>query len=51
MVYNGTLTQGQPHAHQLSDFQAEFIDAKRELLAARQQIAAKAGVALPTVTL
>jgi phospholipase C len=51
MVHNGTLTQGQPQAHQLSDFQADFLDAKRELLAARQQIAAKAGVALPAIGL
>ena len=43
MVQVGTHTQGQPAAHALSDFQEEFIDAKRELLAARQQIAAAAG--------
>jgi phospholipase C len=49
MVHTGTLTQGQPQAHQLSDFQADFLDAKRELLAARKQIAAQAGVALPTI--
>jgi phospholipase C len=47
MVQAGTHTQDQPAAHALSDFQAEFIDAKRELLAARQQIAAAAGVTLP----
>jgi hypothetical protein len=49
MVHNGTLTQGQLEAHQLSDFQADFIDAKRELLAARRQIAAQAGVPLPNL--
>jgi phospholipase C len=47
MVQVGTHTQGQPAAHALSDFQEEFIDAKRELLAARQQIAAAAGVKVP----
>jgi excisionase family DNA binding protein len=36
---------------QLGDFQADFLDAKQELLAARKQIAAKAGVALPAINL
>jgi phospholipase C len=47
MVHAGTHTQGTPAAHALSDFQAEFIGAKRELLAARKQIAAAAGIADP----
>jgi len=49
MVHNGTLTQGQPQAHQLSDFQADFLTAKHALLAARKQIAAKAGLTLPAI--
>jgi phospholipase C len=47
MVHAGTHSQADPAAHELSDFQAEFNDAKRELLAARRQIAAAAGVNLP----
>ena len=47
MVHAGTHSQGNPAAHVLSDFQAEFIGAKRELLAARTQIAAAAGVPNP----
>ncbi len=42
MVQAGTHQQGNPLAHVLSDFQAEFIGAKRDLLAARKQIAAAA---------
>lgn len=42
MVQAGTHAQGNPHAHQLSDFQADFIGAKRDLLAARKQITAVA---------
>jgi phospholipase C len=44
IVHAGTQTQGNPAAHELSDFQADFIGAKRELLAARRQIAAAAGL-------
>jgi len=47
MVHAGTQHQGNPAAHALSDFQAEFIGAKRELLAARKQIAAAAGIPDP----
>jgi hypothetical protein len=43
MVQAGTHTQGDPLAHTLSDFQADFIGAKRDLLAARKQITAAAG--------
>lgn len=47
MVHAGTGTQGDPVAHELSDFQADFLGAKRELLAARRQIAAAATLAQP----
>jgi len=43
MVQAGTHNQGDPLAHTLSDFQADFIGAKRDLLAARKQITAVAG--------
>jgi phospholipase C len=44
MVHAGTATQGIPAAHQLSDLQADFNTAKQELLAARRQIKAAAGL-------
>ena len=44
MVHAGIGAQGNPVAHQLSDFQADFLGAKRELLAARKQIGAAAGL-------
>jgi phospholipase C len=42
MVHSGLRTQAEfgPIAHELSDFQADFLGAKQDLLAARRQLAA-----------
>jgi hypothetical protein len=42
MVQAGTENQATRSPHELSDLQADFLKAKRELLAARRQIAAAA---------
>jgi phospholipase C len=43
IVHAGTFQQADPAAHTLSDFQAEFIEAKQALLAARKQIGTPIG--------
>jgi phospholipase C len=43
IVNAGTHQQGDPAAHALSDFQAEFLDAKQALLTARKQIGTAVG--------
>jgi hypothetical protein len=42
MVHDGLREQGEGLAvpHELTDFQADFLGAKQDLLAARQQLAA-----------
>lgn len=42
MVHSGLRTQAElgPVAHELTDFQADFLGAKQDLLAARRQLAA-----------
>jgi hypothetical protein len=44
MVHAGTSQHPDPQNHELSDFQADFNAAKNQLLAARQQIKAAAGL-------
>jgi hypothetical protein len=43
IVHAGTFQQADPAAHALSDFQADFIEAKQALLAARKQIGTPIG--------